>query len=95
MKIYGHASLQRELWTDEEWEIFEQFHFKCVRCSAPAVTLHEIHPRSKRPKDWMTPENRIPVCHKCHQTIHRYGTRIYAGILIVLRKERLKEYART
>lgn len=93
MRIYGKGSLQKELWTDEEWHIFEIFHFKCIRCSAPAVTLHEIYPKSKRPKDWMRPENRVPVCHRCHQVAHRTGTKISAPIFTILRKLRLKEYA--
>lgn len=93
IRIFTPSDFQAELWTEEEISIFEEFHFKCVRCPQKAITLHEIHPKSKRPKTWMERENRIPICFKCHQHVHRYGTRVSAPILEVLRKERLKEYA--
>ena len=93
IRIYTPSDFQAELWTEEEIKIFQQFHFKCVRCPQKSITLHEIHPKSLRPKTWMQPENRIPVCKKCHDWSHRAGTRFSAPILEVLRKERLKEYA--
>lgn len=95
MKIYGRSSLQKELWTDDEWMIFEKFHFKCVRCGKPAVTLHEDCPKSKCPKTWKEEENRSPLCHECHNWAHRCGTKISKPILKVLKKVRLQEYATT
>ena len=82
-------ALQMELWTDEEIEIFKQFNFKCVRCLKLAVTLHEIRPKSLAPKTWMKPENRIPICAKCHSWAHDRGTSYSAPILAELRNKRL------
>lgn len=93
MKIYGHASLQRELWTEDEWEIFEEFHFKCIRCLEPAIVLHEDEPKSLRPKTWREKENRSPLCKDCHSWAHYRGTKISRPILKVLKKLRLQEYA--
>jgi 5-methylcytosine-specific restriction endonuclease McrA len=62
-------------WTEQELEIFEQFHWRCIRCPRKAVTLHEIVPKSKRPKDWDDPENRVPICNECHRWAHDRGTR--------------------
>lgn len=92
MKIYGNASLQRELWTDEEWGIFEKFHFKCVRCPKSAVTLHEDCPKSKCPDNWREEDNRTPLCNDCHYWAHHYGTKFSRPLLKVLKRERLKEY---
>ncbi len=92
-RIYTPSDFQAELWTEEEIAIFELFHFKCVRCEQKAITLHEIHPKSLRPKTWMLPENRVPVCHKCHQWAHRAGTKTSYPILGVLQQWRLREYA--
>ena len=82
------VSLQRELWTDEDWHVFELFNFKCIRCLQPAVTLHEISPKSLN-LNWNTPENKVPICAKCHSWAHERGTNYSADILIALRKKRL------
>ena len=43
----------------------------CIRCSAPAVTLHEPIPRSIDP-EWFEkgPIACVPVCQKCHDWAH-------------------------
>lgn len=92
IRIYTPSDFQPELWTEEEIDIFYLFHYRCVRCKQKAITLHEIRPKSLN-KDWQKPENRVPICKKCHDWSHRAGTRFSAPILEVLRKERLKEYA--
>ena len=68
------ADFQTELWTEEEIEIFSIFNFRCPRCNRRAVTLHEICPKSKCPKTWMKPENRMPLCANCHEWAHSRGT---------------------
>lgn len=69
-------------WTQEELQIFEGFDNRCVLCWINlAVTLHEIIPKSKD-KDWMRPENRVPVCAKCHDQIHRFGALNFAELLL-------------
>ena len=92
IRIYTPSDFQAELWTEEEVAIFKLFHYKCIRCGYKAITLHEECPKSRCPKTWKDPENRDPLCAKCHNWAHRAGTRFSAPILRVLRKERLKEY---
>lgn len=53
------------------------------------ATIHEIVPRSKRPRTWKTDENRVPVCAKCHDEIHRKGAMGWVEQLRRLQDERL------
>ena len=39
----------------------------CLRCSRPAVCLHEIVPRSLDRLWYNHPENSVPLCDPCHQ----------------------------
>lgn len=74
-------------WSAEELEIFALYKGKCILCSArKAVTLHEIIPRSKRPKTWNTPENRVPVCAECHTKIHLTGAKHFVSVLTDLQQ---------
>lgn len=74
-------------WTAEELEIFALYKGKCIlyavsaNCQKRAVTLHEIIPKSKRPKTWNTPDNRVPVCAECHRMIHDKGAKNYVSLL--------------
>lgn len=76
------------LWGDDELAIFAEFSGKCARCGDIAVTLHEIIPKSRKPKTWKTPENRIPLCVNCHLWAHSHGTRQSRQELTLLRKSR-------
>ena len=67
--------IDRNLYTKEELSIFAEFGYRCARCGKPAVTLHEIVPKSKRPKTWNTPSNRITTCDDCHCYYHAKGTK--------------------
>lgn len=71
-------------------ETFELFNYRCAICYYPAVTIHEIVPRSRRPKDWWDIDNMISVCAKCHEKIHSHGATVSMVELAALRKERLK-----
>ncbi len=62
-------------YTEEELEIFAEFGGRCAMSGHPAVVLHEIVPKSKRPKTWNTPDNRIPLCNDCHLLAHSRGTK--------------------
>lgn len=74
--------IDKSLWTDGEIKIFEEFNFKCLSClDKDADTLHELVPKSLRPKTWMEPSNRVPLCNKCHELAHRHGTRQSREIL--------------
>ena len=50
--------------------IFAYYRGRCVLCWVrPAVTIHEIEPRSKRPKTWREFENRAPLDAYCHAAV--------------------------
>jgi 5-methylcytosine-specific restriction endonuclease McrA len=72
-------------WTKEELAIFAEFNGRCAKCGLPAVTLHEIIPKSKLPKTWNTPENRIPLCNEHHIEAHAKGTKASRAELRSLR----------
>ena len=73
-------------WTPDELQIFELFHWRCaVNKAHKAIVLHEIVPKSKRPKTWQEPLNRIPLCAKCHDMIHAVGASKWKGRLSILR----------
>ena len=81
--------IDRSLWNDEELEIFDLFRGKCILCKQWAVTLHEICPKSKCPKTWQNPENRVPVCNRHHNWIHATGANNHAIELSRLREEQI------
>lgn len=72
-------------------EIMNQFNNRCIIDLRPAVTLHEIEPKSQRPRDWQEEENRVPVCVDCHERIHRDGAKVWKEELTILRKKRIDE----
>ena len=48
----------------------------CIRCwSEIATSVHEIEPRSKRPRTWHFIDNRVPLCTACHEWAHSVGTK--------------------
>ena len=62
-------------YTEEELSIFAEFGDHCARCGQTSIVLHEIVPKSKRPKTWNTSDNRIPLCCDCHVWAHQRGTK--------------------
>jgi 5-methylcytosine-specific restriction endonuclease McrA len=68
-------------------ELLTLFKFRCARCSkvGNTVTIHEIIPRSLRPKDWQEAANRIALCPACHEWAHKFGTRNSRDELLELR----------
>lgn len=79
-------------WSAEELEIFALYGGRCILCKQEAVTLHEIIPKSKRPKTWNTPENRVPVCNNCHTKIHNTGTKHFVSVLTDLQQNAAKRH---
>jgi 5-methylcytosine-specific restriction endonuclease McrA len=69
--------------------VLRLFNYRCVRCNKPAVVVHEIVPKSRRPKTWMELENRIALCADCHYWAHQRGAKSSAPELQRLRSERL------
>jgi len=67
--------LDKKLWSEEELKIFAEFDYRCLDCGKYAVTLHELVPKSLAPKTWNNPENRVPLCNKCHRKAHDVGTK--------------------
>ena len=89
MTISTARNFSMESWSEEELAIFRQFSFKCLVCSKQAVVLHEIIPKSKAPKTWDRPENKVPLCANCHENIHRHGAMRYVEFLKTIREIRL------
>ncbi len=57
------------------------------------TVIHEIVPRSQRPKSWMEPKNRVLLCNECHSQIHQEGAATWRVRLIQLRDKWLEQYA--
>src|SRR3990172_9514008 len=77
-----------------EWNqyILDQYQNKCIVCGySYAVVVHEIVPKSKRPKTWMTEDNCIPLCISHHQMAHRFGYKKYLDYLRTYRDKRRKQ----
>ena len=89
MTISTARNFSMENWSEEELAIFRQFSFKCLVCSKQAIVLHEIIPKSKAPKTWDVPENKVPLCANCHEEIHRHGAMRYVEFLKTRREIRL------
>jgi len=93
-KIAKIVGTQAGLEVDQQIQddaIMDMFNGMCaVHLTHPAVTIHEIEPRSKRPKTWMDPENRIPLCEEAHRLVHEQGTRRSAALLTAARKKALE-----
>ena len=47
--------------------IVEIYRGKCIRCRKPTQVVHEIEPRSLRPKDWWSEDNMVLLCVDCHE----------------------------
>ena len=72
-------------YTEEELAIFLEFGDRCARCGNPSIVLHEIVPKSKRPKTWSNSDNRIPLDNDCHIWAHQRGTKRSRDELTYLR----------
>jgi hypothetical protein len=83
--------IDKSLWAESEIKIFETYKYMCVRCHRPAVVLHEIEPKSIRPKTWMDADNRVPLCAGCHEWVHRNSAKATAEYLRECAKK-VKEY---
>ena len=85
----------KNLDTLSDKEILEFFLYRCLLNPAhKAVVVHEIVPRSQRPKTWRKFENRVALCHECHDKIHREGnSEVWKDILTKLRSDWVKIHA--
>ena len=71
----------RQLQTNRQY-IRNLYGNRCVRCGrAQAGVVHEIEPRSMRPKDWFAVENCVVLCSECHEHIHQHGSQNFADEL--------------
>lgn len=66
-------------------KVLDHFGNRCVRCRSVAVVVHEIVPRSRRPRDWWLLENRVALCAVCHDWAHSRGAKSSAEELRRLR----------
>ena len=70
------------------------FHNRClVNPAHLGIVVHEIHPRSQRPKTWNELENQVLLCHECHDKIHHDGAGNWAIKLEKLRADWVSKYA--
>ena len=76
----------------EVYRVFvrELFGHRCVRCQTPTDVVHEIEPKSLRPRDWWLPENGVLLCSRCHEYFHACGTRNRKADLLRLRARALQ-----
>ena len=70
-------------------KVLNLFSNRCIICGRKTFILHEIEPKSKRPKDWDTPENQVPLCQICHRIVHTDGALNWKDKLLELRRKRL------
>jgi hypothetical protein len=75
-------------YTQSELEIFNQSNYRCVRCNKPAIVLHELEPKSRRPKTWDEPDNKVALCINCHSWAHEVSCRVSAPILREMKNDR-------
>lgn len=63
----------------------------CIRCQAPAVTLHEIIPKSLYPEWYTDVFNSVPICQKCHEwaALNGEASRAKLREMVVKRLQRI------
>jgi hypothetical protein len=64
-----------------------------INPSHPGQAIHEITPKSQCPKDWNESSNRVLLCSKCHDQIHKDGASVWKDKLTKLRQEWIEKYA--
>ena len=85
--------IDKSLWSAEELAIFEFYDYKCLNCDKPGDVLHELVPKSKAPKTWMRPSNRVVLCNICHDNAHKIGASVSRQILIAKREKKYESWA--
>jgi len=80
-----------ECWDEVEQIIWKEHNFCCILCGKSGDVLHEIIPKSKAPKNWMNPENRVVLCSSCHREVHSFGSKNYKELLQNKRKENMEK----
>lgn len=83
--------IDTSLWNNDELNIFKFYNYKCLRCNKPATVLHELVPKSKAPKNWKVPSNRVALCSDCHDWAHRHGANNSRKELISIRKRKFPD----
>lgn len=62
--------------------IIQKLHPLCLLCGAPTEVGHHFFFKSQSRRLQHELENIIPLCTKCHGTLHRFKTNIYTGDII-------------
>ena len=75
--------------------VMNLFRHKCVRCFAPAVTVHEIYPKGmSSDKAALDMDNRVCLCSLCHSWAHLMGTKNSIPALLEARERALGFWTR-
>ena len=61
--------------------VWTMYHGRCVLCGQPAVTIHEIKPRSHNILHWKDVDNRVTICNLCHEKVHKTGWSKWVDVL--------------
>ena len=62
--------INKDLWTNQELMVFEEYDYRCVLCGFQyADALHEEPPKSLNPNWRDEPWKQFPLCHAHHTTI--------------------------
>lgn len=74
-------------------KVRKMYHERCIRCGKSSRIVHELVPKSKRPKDWWEIDNMVVLCPECHNWAHNIGTTNSKEILVFSAQRRLRQYA--
>lgn len=69
-------------------EIIKIFHGRCLlNPSHAGCVVHEIEPKSQRPRTWQETSNMVLLCSECHNKIHQEGAHNWVTKLKILREK--------
>lgn len=79
--------------TSNREEIVKLFRGRClINPGHSGIAVHEIIPRSQKPKTWNELSNQVLLCNDCHVRIHREGARNWVERLTKLRQDWVDRY---
>ena len=77
-------------------DVWDLFKGRCVLGIEHAANIvHEIEPKSRRPKTWKDPENQVALCYEHHHQVHTEGTANWADRLREARAQALRQLGKS